>query len=69
MIDFDSMVNAVVPQIPLVAAAIGVAKHYLTKHEELVQKLVSTFESEIKACEDRYAMVFSELMKLKDKVG
>lgn len=55
-------------QSPLAFAGFMIAKIYMEKHETAIQKLVSTFENEVKACEERYKMVFAELMDIKRKL-
>lgn len=65
---FEQLVETIVAQAPLAGVGIYVARMYMEKHEQAVQKLVATFEGEVKACENRYQMVFDELMKLKDRI-
>lgn len=65
---FEQAFETFVAQAPLAGAAVYVAKIYMKKHEEAVNKLMTVFEAEIKACEGRYQMVFDELMKLKEKL-
>ena len=67
-IELSEVVNSFVAQSPLAGAAIWIAHFYMKKHEEVVAKLVATFEAEVRTCEERYKFVFTELMKLKDRV-
>jgi hypothetical protein len=67
--NLDALVENLVTQAPLAGVGVYVAKLYMEKHEAAIQKLLATFEGEVRACEVRYQMVFDELMKLKDKLG
>ncbi len=66
--DFSHTLETVITQCPLAGVALYAAKVYMEKHESAIQKLVSTFEAEVKACEARYSQVFEELMNLKAKI-
>jgi len=66
--NLETVTEQIVTQLPFAGAGLYIAKMYMEKHEAAVQKLLSTFEKEVQACEARYQMVFDELMKLKEKV-
>lgn len=68
-IELSDALNNAIGQSPYAAAGIYIARFFIRRHEEAVQKLVSTFEAEVKACEERYNVVFDELMKIKDKLS
>ena len=38
----------------------------LKDNKQMMERLVSAFEQEVKACEERYKQVLDELLKLKD---
>lgn len=65
----EEVLTKLLSDAPLALAAIYIARMYMQKHEQAMAKLVSVFEQEVKACEERYNMVFTELMKLKDKLA
>lgn len=67
--EFSEALTNALSQSPYAAAGVYIARFFIRRHEEAVQKLVSTFESEVKSCEARYNVVFAELMKIKDKIG
>jgi len=66
--NLESVIEQLITQAPLAGTAVYVARMYMQKHETAIQKLIATFEGEVKACEARYGIVFAELMKLKDKL-
>jgi len=68
MADLEQTLVNLVSQAPLAGVGVYVAKMYMEKHEAAINKLVATFEAEIKACEGRYEMVFKELLNIKDKL-
>lgn len=68
-LEIPEALNSAIGQSPFALAGIYIARYFIRKHEQAVEKLVSTFEQEVKACEERYNVVFTELMKIKDKIG
>lgn len=66
--DIQTILQTLLMQSPLAAASLYIAHLFIKKHEEAVQKIVCTFEAEVKACEERYEMVFLELMKIKEQI-
>ncbi|MCE3234525.1 MAG: hypothetical protein K0Q50_705 [Vampirovibrio sp.] len=66
--DINKTLESLISQSPFVAAGIYIAKIFIQKHESAINKLLETFESEVKSCEARYEMVFKELMEIKDKI-
>ncbi len=61
----QAFLNLIV-QMPLAGVGLYIAQVFLKREEEKYNKLIATFETEIKSCEQRYSMVFQELMKIKD---
>lgn len=41
---------------------------FLRRFEKTTERLLQTFEEELKSCNRRYEMVFAELMKMKDRM-
>lgn len=67
--DIDSAFQTFLSQTPLAGAALWVAREFIRKHENVVQKLMETFENSNKSCEQRYQQVFDELMKIKESIS
>lgn len=68
MLDFEKLMEQFVIQFPIAGAGIYIAKLYMNKHEMAISKLISTFESEVKGCEERYNKILDEVMRLKEKL-
>jgi polyhydroxyalkanoate synthesis regulator phasin len=68
VLNFDSALQTLISQAPLAGAGLWVAKWYMSKHQEVVQKLIDTFENNNKLCEERSKQMFDELMKVKDQI-
>lgn len=66
--NIESISEQLITQAPFAGVGLYVAKLYMEKHEAAIQRLLTTFEKEVQACESRYQMVFDELMKLKDQI-
>jgi len=64
----ETAVLRLLEQSPLALTGFMIAKIYMEKHEKAIDKLVSTFENEVKVCEERYKIVFAELMKIKSEL-
>ena len=64
--ELKSIFKDFIVQFPLAGAAVWIAHVFMKKHEQVVEKLVSTFEAEIKTCDERFKYVLEEVMKIKD---
>lgn len=54
--------------LPLAGIFWHLMNQAMKKDDIKTEKLIATFEIEIRACEHRYTMVFNELMRLKESV-
>jgi hypothetical protein len=68
MNEMTSLIDQLIVQVPLAGVGLYVGLLFLNKYESTVNRLVQTFEAEVRACEERYKQVFDELMNLKEKV-
>lgn len=66
--ELDAVLQSVSSQAPMVGASLWIAQQFMRRHQDVVQKLVDTFENNNKLCEERSKQMFDELMKLKDRV-
>lgn len=67
-LDLESAFQTFISQAPLAGAGLWVARWYMSKHQDVVQKLIDTFETNNKLCEERSKQMFDELMKVKDQI-
>lgn len=47
--------------------AIYICYQFMTRFEKTTERLIGAFEQEVKACEERYNIVMTELLKLKER--
>lgn len=64
--DPNTIIDTLLPQAPLAAVALWVAKAYMDKHSAIVDQLVNAFKDEIAGCNKKYQFILEEFLKIKE---